>query len=144
VWATLSDIDGSELGRAAVIDRTPQTVTALVAAAGPVYALVDSGEFGLCAGASYAIQVRATRIDLAGLEPTTAAVARAVAAGAGGDHLRCICYSKRAETLSVKIRRTVAAIRDAAGGRRASLRRKRASLARAFRSARTKARRACR
>jgi hypothetical protein len=142
VWATLVDLDGTTLGRAYVVGRQATTVTGLAAAAGPIFVLVDSGPFAACAGAQYRLELTVTPFPTSSpAEPSEGTPTGT--ASAGTDPLRCYAWSKRAEQLSIKLRRTLESFRHARGSRRRTLQRKLTSLRQAYPSAKAKAAAAC-
>src|SRR4051812_43951997 len=145
VWATLSDLDGTVLGRAFVIGRQPNTVTGLVPAAGPVFLSIDDGRLVDCAGAAYRLTATVAEIPQAAIAPTTATPAPPAGRAAQGTaaSVRCYCWSSRAEQLSTKIRRTIRVRNQASGAHRRRLTRKLAALRVEYRAARRNSTRAC-
>jgi hypothetical protein len=138
VWVRLVDLDGTELGRAAIPRGSKAAVTALVGAAGPIFLVVDDGPFVDCADADYRVAGSLAPIDV-----SLAGAQRQGSSVDAGNTVLCVCYSSRAEQLSIKVARTRSALTAAGRRRRATLKRKLAKLRRDYRTASRLAQRHC-
>jgi hypothetical protein len=143
VWASLVDLDGTELGRTYVSGSGENTLTGLAAAAGPLFVIVDDGPFARCAGAAYRLVP-----SIKEFAPRTFSAPGESAPSAANDaglkaNIACYGWSKRVEQLGIKLRRTTEALKHARGSARKRLRRKRAHLRTLYRGAGKAARAAC-
>jgi hypothetical protein len=122
VWAHLLDFDGVELGAAAMPKGTTGTVTALLAAAGPIFLQVDGGPFAPCDSGNYRAAVSIEPIDLPALSGALAR--RGARRDTASSPFLCMCWSDRVEALSVKVRRTRRLLAHATGRHAVQLRHK--------------------
>jgi hypothetical protein len=143
VWASLVDLDGTELGRTYVRGSGENTVTGLAAAAGPIFVIVDNGPFAQCAGAEYRLVPTVKDFAPATFSPSDAGAPSAANDAGVKGNIACYGWSKRAEQLGIKLRRTAEALKHARGNARMRLRRKLVTLRRVYDKARKSARAAC-
>ena len=143
VWASLVDLDGTQLGRTFVRGSGENTVTGLAAAAGPIFVIVDDGPFAHCSGAAYRLVPTVKDFAPATFSPSDAGAPSAANDAGLKANIACYGWSKRVEQLGIKLRRTAEALKHAHGSSRRRLQRKLATLRRLYDNARKSAQAAC-
>ena len=130
VWARLVDFDGTTLGRAYVVGARENTVTGLAAAAGPIFVVIDNGPIAHCSGAAYRLVASTSGFQAATPPPTPAQ--SAVESAAPSSPVLCYAWSKRAEQLGIKLRRTQEVLPRSSHRQASRLRKKLASVSRQY------------